>query len=118
MVGFPAFITQHHQRTSLRKLGFTPEQITHVMVLCACYRTGRYQQEPEEDRHWHLLQVALPAVQDRAVGAPALFSLSAEGIAAVLLWSTLLLQWARAARQSTHGRSGVFLRGLDQSLLL
>ena|ERR1051326_3927539 len=115
MVGFPAFITQPHQRTSLRKLGFTPEQITHVIALCTCYRMGWYQQAPEEDRRWHLLQVALPPGQDRAAGAPALFSRSAEGIAGVLLWFTCL---AQLGEDCQTWPSGAFLRGLDQLLRL
>jgi len=56
MLGFPPYISRHQQRTYLRQQGFTPEQITRVMILCACYRTGRYQQEPEEYRRLHFVR--------------------------------------------------------------
>jgi len=36
-------ITQHQQRAYLRQQGFTPEQISLLMLVRAFYRTGSYQ---------------------------------------------------------------------------
>jgi hypothetical protein len=46
-------ITQHQQREYLRQQGFTPEQISLLILDRAFYLTGKYQYEPGEYRRLH-----------------------------------------------------------------
>lgn len=37
----PPLITQHQHRQYLRQRGLSPEQMPRLLILRACYRTGR-----------------------------------------------------------------------------